>query len=116
MFLQALLDLVRQFWWLLLLVIVLQVVKIASSRKRRVERRLNYAVYLQTPEWARKRSMVLKRDHYRCHFCGAKAHQVHHLRYARDPGNEPIEWLVAICEPCHLDQHSIGQANYSKTQ
>ena len=41
-----------------------------------------------------------------CQYCGAKATQVHHKRYAKyQIGKEPIDWLVSVCGPCHKDQH-----------
>lgn len=63
-------------------------------------------VYLKSEEWKRKRYLVLKRDNWRCVYCGAKATQVHHTKYAsRNIGKEPIEWLVSICETCHDAEH-----------
>ena len=64
-------------------------------------------VYLKSDEWKRKRYVVLKRDNWRCVYCGGRATQVHHKRYAkRNIGKEPIEWLVSICKSCHDSKHS----------
>jgi 5-methylcytosine-specific restriction endonuclease McrA len=79
----------------------------AFEKKR--ERRRDYYrnVYLKSDEWQRKRYVVLKRDGWRCVYCGAKATQVHHKRYAKNNiGKEPIEWLVSICKDCHEAKHS----------
>jgi hypothetical protein len=63
-------------------------------------------VYLKSEAWKRKRYLVLKRDNWRCVYCGGKATQVHHTRYAkRNIGKEPIEWLVSICKNCHDSKH-----------
>ncbi len=63
-------------------------------------------VYLKSDAWMRKRNVVLRRDNWRCVYCGGRATQVHHTRYAkRNIGKEPIEWLVSICNPCHRSQH-----------
>lgn len=63
-------------------------------------------VYLKSDEWKRKRYVVLKRDNWRCVYCGNRATQVHHKRYAkRNIGKEPIEWLVSVCKPCHEARH-----------
>lgn len=63
-------------------------------------------VYLKSEAWQRKRFVVLKRDNWKCVYCGQKATQVHHTRYARiNIGNEPIEWLVSICKSCHESLH-----------
>ena len=57
------------------------------------ERRRDYYrnEYLKSEEWQRKRYVVLKRDNWRCVYCGGRATQVHHKRYAkRNIGKEPI--------------------------
>lgn len=75
---------------------------------KRQERRDYYRNdYLKSDDWKRKRYVVLKRDNWRCVYCGAQATQVHHKRYAKNNiGKEPIKWLVSICEPCHNKIHS----------
>ena len=63
-------------------------------------------VYLKSDAWQRKRYVVLKRDNWRCVYCGEKATQVHHKKYAKwNIGKEPIEWLVSVCQSCHDAQH-----------
>jgi len=77
-----------------------------AREKRRTDRRDYYREYLKSDEWKRKRYVVLKRDNWTCQYCGAKATQVHHLKYAKyQIGKEPIKWLVSVCRPCHKDQH-----------
>lgn len=73
----------------------------------RKQRRNYYRnTYLKSDAWKRKRYVVLKRDKWRCVYCGARATQVHHKRYAkRKIGKEPIEWLVSICKSCHETKH-----------
>lgn len=62
--------------------------------------------YLKSEAWQRKRYVVLKRDNFRCVYCGAEATQVHHLKYAKhNIGKEPIEWLVSVCSECHKKHH-----------
>jgi len=93
--------------------ILLLVVAIAWAFKNwifeigRKERRDYYRnVYLKSEAWQRKRYVVMKRDNWRCVYCGAKATEVHHKRYAkRNIGREPIHWLVSICRTCHDKQH-----------
>jgi len=64
-------------------------------------------VYLKSDAWKRKRFVVLRRDNWRCVYCGARATQVHHKRYAKkNIGKEPIDWLVSICSPCHDSKHN----------
>lgn len=83
-----------------------------SVETRRHRRRDHYREYLKSDAWKRKRYVVLKRDNWRCKYCGAEATQVHHLRYARwNIGKEPIQWLVSVCKSCHEAQHGkIGDA------
>ncbi len=74
------------------------------NRKRRRDYYRND--YLKSDAWERKRYVVLKRDNWCCVYCGAKATQVHHKRYAKyNIGREPIKWLVSICNSCHEKQH-----------
>lgn len=74
---------------------------------RRAKRRHYYRnEYLKSEAWKRKRYVVLRRDNWRCVYCGAKATQVHHKRYAKwNIGREPIHWLVSICKTCHDSIH-----------
>jgi len=73
-------------------------------RKRRRDYYRN--VYLKSDEWRRKRYVVLKRDNWRCVYCGARATQVHHQKYAKyNIGREPIDWLESVCKSCHDSQH-----------
>ena len=83
--------------------------------KRRERRRTYYREdYLKSDNWKRKRALVLKRDRYKCGFCGSRATQVHHKRYAhQNIGREPIEWLIAVCDKCHRKQHDPDKAAVS---
>jgi 5-methylcytosine-specific restriction endonuclease McrA len=59
-------------------------------------------IYLKSNAWKRKRYVVFKRDNWKCVYCGSKAQQVHHKRYAKiNIGKEPIDWLESVCEACH---------------
>ena len=74
--------------------------------KRRRRRNYYRNVYLKSDAWKRKRYVVLKRDNWKCAYCGARATQVHHKKYTRrNIGKEPIKWLVSICKPCHDSLH-----------
>jgi len=95
--------------WLLLIgvAIAVGVINRILFDIRRKQRRDYYRnKYLKSDEWKRKRYVVLKRDNWRCVYCGDRATQVHHKRYAkRNIGKEPIEWLVSVCKKCHDAQH-----------
>lgn len=73
--------------------------------KRKLRRDYYRNDYLKSEAWQRKRYLVLKRDNWRCVYCGARATQVHHLKYAKNIGREPIDWLVSICDECHKTKH-----------
>lgn len=74
--------------------------------KRRRRQKYYRNVYLKSDAWTRKRYIVLKRDNWKCVYCGKRATQVHHKRYAKkNIGKEPIKWLVSICKPCHDKRH-----------
>lgn len=88
--------------------IALSVIKWWLFDIKRKKRRDYYRnVYLKSDEWQRKRYVVFKRDNWRCVYCGGRATQVHHKRYAKyNIGKEPIEWLVSVCKSCHDKQHN----------
>src|SRR5690625_4719504 len=51
--------------------------------KRKQRRDYYRNVYLKSDDWKRKRYVVLKRDNWTCVYCGERATQVHHKRYAK---------------------------------
>ncbi|HEY4195379.1 MAG TPA: hypothetical protein VGM63_07580 [Mucilaginibacter sp.] len=74
------------------------------GRKRRRDYYRNN--YLKSDAWRRKRYVVLRRDNWRCVYCGGRATQVHHTKYAKyNIGKEPIKWLVSVCKDCHDSIH-----------
>jgi len=79
------------------------------EKKRKVRKKYYNEDYLQSDVWKRKRAMVLKRDNWRCGYCNSKATDVHHKRYARQIGKEPIDWLVSVCPRCHEIEHPEKQ-------
>jgi len=98
-------DIFILFIWILIIIglILLKRWGFNVKRKRRKE---YYRQYLKTDAWKRKRYVVLKRDNWTCQYCGGKATEVHHKKYARrNIGKEPIKWLVSICRNCHQEIH-----------
>jgi 5-methylcytosine-specific restriction endonuclease McrA len=93
---------------LVVFVIAIFVFKHFVFENKRKQRRDYYRNdYLKSDAWKRKRYVVLKRDNWRCVYCGDQATQVHHTRYAKyNIGKEPIEWLVSVCKSCHDKQHN----------
>jgi len=78
----------------------------AFNVKREQRKEYYKNVYLKSDAWQRKRYVVLKRDNWRCVYCGNRATQVHHKRYAKyNIGKEPIDWLISVCNECHKKNH-----------
>ncbi len=100
-------DMDYQILLLLFFVVIILVFRHWVFKIKRTHRRDYYRnEYLQSNEWKRKRYVVLKRDNWRCVYCGARATQVHHKRYARkNIGKEPIKCLVSVCKSCHDSKH-----------
>ena len=85
------------------LVLVQKHVRIQRTRAEGFER--EYAIYLKSPEWGRRRSRVLQRAGGMCEGClERKATQVHHLTYDHIY-NEFLFELVAVCDECHKRIH-----------
>jgi len=98
-------DIFILFIWILI-IIGLILLKRWSFNVKRKRRKEYYRQYLKTDAWKRKRYVVLKRDNWTCQYCGGKATEVHHKKYARrNIGKEPIKWLVSICRNCHQEIH-----------
>jgi hypothetical protein len=92
---------------ILLGIVIFAFKQLAFEHKRKQRRDYYRNDYLKSDEWKRKRYVVLKRDNWRCVFCGGRATQVHHKKYAKyNIGKEPIEWLVSVCKSCHDKQHN----------
>jgi 5-methylcytosine-specific restriction endonuclease McrA len=66
----------------------------------------NYAKYLSSAEWQKKRQLILKRDNYICQGCLANnATEVHHKTYV-NVGNEFCFELISLCDDCHSSIHT----------
>ncbi len=64
-----------------------------------------YSEMLKHPKWQKKRLEVLQRDNFKCDKCGdeeTELHIHHKERTAKDPRDEPIKNLVALCRICHF--------------
>jgi len=70
--------------FILIIGIIAWLVKHSIFNYKRARRRDYYRnVYLKSDAWRRKRYVVLKRDNWKCVYCGNRATQVHHKRYAK---------------------------------
>ena len=88
-------------------IIIVSIIKSLLFKFKRIRRGNYYRnVYLKSDAWKRKRYVVIKRDNWQCVYCGSRATQVHHKRYAKkNIGKEPIKWLVSVCKSCHDSFH-----------
>ncbi len=69
------------------------------------EEQQKYSQYLLSPEWRRKRKLVLERDKGLCQGClTAPATEVHHITY-RNIFDEFAFQLTSLCSPCHERYH-----------
>lgn len=92
--------------FIILIVALIFLKQIRFQRKRVIRRDYYRNDYLKSDAWQRKRYIVLKRDNWRCVYCGNSAIEGHHLKYAKNNiGKEPIQWLVSICKECHAKKH-----------
>lgn len=66
-----------------------------------------YAVYLKSPQWKRKRQLVMTRAQDICEGCReVKADDVHHFSYDT-AGDEFLFQLAALCRKCHERWHGL---------
>lgn len=76
-----------------------------SQERLRELRAMEYADYLQTPEWRRRRDARIHLANRRCQRCDARRElQVHHLSYER-LGAEWDTDLEVLCRSCHEGHH-----------
>ena len=66
-----------------------------------------YARYLESPRWARKRKVALTQALGRCQVCNSRHElNVHHRTYER-VGNERSDDLTVLCRLCHELFHGV---------
>lgn len=64
---------------------------------------MTYSEKLKDPRWQKKRLQILKRDRFKCRYCGDKQTelQIHHLKYSGEPWEADNENLITTCKHCH---------------
>lgn len=65
---------------------------------------MDYAEYLQSPEWWAKADAAIRRARGACERCGRPAQEVHHKTYER-LFCELDDDLEALCVRCHRLEH-----------
>jgi 5-methylcytosine-specific restriction endonuclease McrA len=52
------------------------------------------------------RQHVLRRDGWRCQYCGTMSHlEVHHKQFRSQSGHDSEENLITLCSTCHASVH-----------
>lgn len=73
-----------------------------TEERRAVLASMAYQDYLKTPEWYRRRAVVLKFAGNRCQVCNSEKQPLHiHHRSYQHRGTEPISDLICLCDECH---------------
>ena len=62
---------------------------------------------LDEHEYGELRERVLRRDGWRCQFCGSMTNlEVHHQEFRSHSGPDHEDNLITLCNNCHSAQHS----------
>lgn len=71
------------------------------------KRKIYYEEYLKSEHWTNLRKEVLKRDNYKCVFCGYdKKLQCHHIKYRTDLTTCTEKDIKTLCKRCHKYIHN----------
>jgi 5-methylcytosine-specific restriction endonuclease McrA len=63
-------------------------------------------VRLATREYDELRERVLRRDSWRCQFCGSMTNlEVHHQQFRSQSGEDCEDNLITLCTDCHSFLH-----------
>lgn len=67
----------------------------------------SYEQYLRSDTWSKKRRAVLERAGNQCESegCNRRAVEIHHVKYPARWGDEPLDYLEAVCRKCHNERH-----------
>jgi len=66
-------------------------------------------IRLAPSEYKELRRRVLRRDGWRCQFCGCRQNlEVHHRQYRSHSGEDTEANLITLCEKCHSLAHGIA--------
>ena len=66
-------------------------------------------VRLDPVQYENLRQQVLRRDRWRCQYCGAISNlEVHHKQFRSHSGHDAEENLLTLCSTCHVCVHRRG--------
>jgi len=64
-------------------------------------------VRLDDREYQELREQVLRRDGWRCQFCGSMTNlEVHHQQFRSHSGPDLEDNLITLCNSCHSAEHA----------
>lgn len=69
----------------------------------------SYREYLESSQWKWIRDVVMRRDGFKCCFCGAPAVDAHHVEYPWPWHNDSPDNVIALCRACHIRAHEQEQ-------
>ena len=73
-------------------------------------------IRLEPSDYGELRRRVMRRDGWRCQFCGSRQNlQVHHQQYRSHSGEDTEANLITLCEKCHSLAHGIAEAHRCRT-
>jgi len=65
-------------------------------------------IRLEGEQYDELRLAILRRDGWRCQFCGAMTNlEVHHQRFRSHSGEDTEENLITLCQDCHSSEHQV---------
>ncbi len=68
--------------------------------------RKSEATRLDSPAYEELRHMILRRDGWRCQYCGAMSNlEIHHQQFRSQQGQDTDENLITLCSRCHTRVH-----------
>nr|WP_044505061.1 HNH endonuclease signature motif containing protein [Kurthia massiliensis] len=80
-------------------------------------------IFLNSPQWKRKRKVILKRDKYICQRCLYKFNlinyqnlQVHHIKSRKDYPELRLndENLITVCKTCNLELGTSNKLDFER--
>jgi len=67
-------------------------------------------IRLEGEQYDELRLAILRRDGWRCQFCGAMTNlEVHHQRFRSHSGEDTEENLITLCNHCHSRRHETSE-------
>ena len=70
-------------------------------------------IRLERLEYEDLRQRVLRRDSWRCQFCGSRQNlEVHHQQFRSRSGEDFEENLITLCANCHSVAHGTVRAKW----